>query len=471
MKVKLPILMASILSIQTLTASAAFKAGAARVNINPPNGTPLAGYYAERLSQGVADDLFAKALVLDDGLTRVALVTCDLISLPRHVVEETRKLVQKQTGIPVSHVMIAATHTHTGPMLEQKQPVDQLRGGTNALCREYTAALPSRIAQAVADANAQRAPAQLSFGRAEEHQLAFNRRFWMKDGTVGWNPGKLNPDIVRPAGPINPEVGILFVESTDKKPLATFVNFAMHADTTGGTLVSADFPGALSRCLAAVKGSEMLTLFGNGPCGNINHFNVASAAPQTSVSEANRLGTILAAAVCKAYMELQPITNTALRVGSEIVRLPLAPITDEDVRAAKVSVSEKLQFDGAKSSATRTAAANMKFLDRVHMVKVLDVHARRGKPLEAEVQVIALGDALAWVALPGEIFVELGLAIKASSPFRQTQVVELANDSLGYIPNRAAYAEGNYEPVSARCAAGSGEQLVEVATKLLKELH
>jgi len=463
--------MATLLATPTLSSSAALKAGAARANINPPNGTPLAGYYAERLSQGVNDDIFAKALVFDDGTTRVALVTCDLIGVPRHVVTEARKLIQKETGIPGECVMISATHTHTGPILEQKQPVDQLRGGALPLCREYTDGLPARIAKAVADANAQRALAQLSFARTTEQQLAFNRRFWMKDGTVGWNPGKLNPNIVRPAGPIDPEVGVLFAESADKKPLATFVNFAMHADTTGGSFVSADFPGALSRCLAAVKGPDMLTLFGNGPCGNINHFNVASAVQQTSVQEANRLGTILAAAVCKAYMELQPIANTTLRVRSQIVRLPLAPITDEEVRVAKASESEKLQFDGAKSSATRTAKANTKFLDRVQMYKVLDVHARRGEPLEAEVQVIVLGDTLAWVALPGEIFVELGLAIKAASPFRQTQVVELANDSLGYIPNRSAYAEGNYEPVSARCASGSGEQLVEAATKLLAELH
>jgi hypothetical protein len=99
------------------------------------------------------------------------------------------------------------------------------------------------------------------------------------------------------------------------------------------------------------------------------------------------------------------------------------------------------------------------------------VTARQGKPLEAEVQVIALGDQLAWVALPGEIFVELGMAIKQASPFPYTIVAELANGSVGYVPSRKAYPEGAYEVVSARCAAGSGEMLVDAALRMLKELH
>ena len=101
--------------------------------------------------------------------------------------------------------------------------------------------------------------------------------------------------------------------------------------------------------------------------------------------------------------------------------------------------------------------------------RILDTAAREGKPLEVEVQVIALGNELAWVGLPGEVFVELGLAIKKNSPFKRTLLVELANGSIGYIPDRRSYAEGNYEPESARCAPGSGELLVDTALKLLKE--
>src|SRR5688572_31140096 len=112
-----------------------------------------------------------------------------------------------------------------------------------------------------------------------------------------------------------------------------------------------------------------------------------------------------------------------------------------------------------------TQSSQPKFLDRVKAFKVLDIAAREGKPHEVEVQVIALGNELAWVSLPGEIFVELGLAIKKASPFRHTMIAELANGSIGYIPDRQAYPQGNYEVVSARCAEGSGELLVEADRK------
>ena len=111
------------------------------------------------------------------------------------------------------------------------------------------------------------------------------------------------------------------------------------------------------------------------------------------------------------------------------------------------------------------------FLETVKAFQVLDVEAREGKPLEVEVQVVALGDEVAWVSLPGEIFVELGLAIKQDSPFRHTIIAELANGAIGYIPARRSYAQGNYEVVSARCAEGSGERLVDAAVGLLKSLH
>jgi hypothetical protein len=111
------------------------------------------------------------------------------------------------------------------------------------------------------------------------------------------------------------------------------------------------------------------------------------------------------------------------------------------------------------------------FLERVNAYKVLDVHARGGKPLEAEVQVIALGPDLAFVALPGEIFTELGLHVKQNSPFRHTILAELANGSVGYVPTKRAFTGGNYEPTSARCAPGSGEMIADAAVRLLKKVH
>jgi hypothetical protein len=353
--------------------------------------------------------------------------------------------------------MISATHTHTGPVIARESSLDELVGATSDLGRRYTEKLPELIARSVIDANKKLAPARASAALGREEGLSFNRRFVMKDGSVSWNPAKRNPDISRPAGPIDPDVGVVYFDTPKNAPVATYVNFAMHPDTVGGEGVSADYPGVLSKLLAGYRGPDMLTVFANGCCGNINHRDVSWLDGQKGPGEAHRIGTLLAGAVLRTAPHLKPVSADALRVKSEVVKLPLAPHTEADVAAANEVVKR------VKEPAT-------KFLDKVKAFRVLDVAARRGKPWDVEVQVIALGD-VAWVSLPGEIFVELGLAVKKGSPFARTLTAELANGSVGYIPNQDAYPQGNYEVVSSRCAAGSGELLVEAATRLLKEVR
>ena len=458
----LPCLPWFLLGLASITAHAGeLKLGTAAVPINPPPGIGLAGYYHERSHEGVLDDIAVKATVLDDGQTHAALVVCDLISMPKWLVTEARKLVEERTGIPGSNVMIAATHTHTAPVLFRESSRDEIDGSAKAAAKNYSQTLPKLIAEAVAAAHEKRQPVRVSVAKEQETQLASNRRFWMRDGSVGWNPGKRNAQILRPAGPIDPEVGVFYAETIAAKPapVLTFVNYAMHPDTTGGTRISADYPGALSRTLAIYKGPDMLTLFANGTCGNINHLDVHWAGAQGSPQEATRLGTILAAAVFKAYPRLQPLTNPgALRVRSEVVKLPRPAFTPEQLEAARFDVRT------AKDS-TRDG-----FMKLVRAHRVLDTAAAAGQTQEVEMQVITLGRDVAWVAWPGEIFVELGLSVKAGSPFAHTYNVELANGAIGYIPNKSAYPEGNYEVESARVAAGSGEMLVTSALRMLAAL-
>ena len=312
-------------------------------------------------------------------------------------------------------------------------------------------------------ANKQLQPAQLKTVSGHCENLAYNRRFFMRDGTVGWNPGKLNPKIVMPAGPTDPEVGILYVEKPGARgftqSIATFVNFAMHPDTTGGSKFSADWPGVLARVLKTYHGPHHQTLVGNGTCGNLNNYDFFWQWPNKGPGEQNRIGTILGASVFQAYKNLRPVGEGPIQARSETVELALPEITPEEVEAAQRPLRQP----------RTTAGAN--FMTLVRSYRTLDVAGRRGKPHRVEVQAIALGNDVAWVSLPGEVFVELGLAIKKRSPFPQTFIVELANENIGYIPDRRSYAEGNYEPESARCAAGSGEKLVDVAVRLLDELH
>lgn len=447
-------LAAALLLPQT---AAALTAGAAAADITPPRGCPMAGYYSARGAEGTHDPLQAKALVIEVDGTRVALVALDLIGTPRELVEATRAAIEKSTGIPAANVMISATHSHTGPVLSERgRFVEGVPGGAELL-RAYLKELPGRIAAAVAAADAARKPARLSTATGREDGLAFNRRFFMLDGTVGWNPGKRNPRIVRPAGPTDPAVPVVYAETLDGKPIATYVNFAMHLDTVGGMYYSADYPHALGRALAAVRGDDMVTLFTAGTCGDVNHVNVASAAAQRGHGEAARIGTRLAAEVLRTYDRLEPVAGP-LRVSSKLVELDLPAVTAGDVEKGKAVIA-------ALAAETKPAPA---FLDQVKAFQAVEVAGRLGKAFAVEVQVISLGDDLAFVSLPGEIFVELGLAIKAGSPFKQTVCAELANGSVGYIPNRVAYSQGNYEVVSARVAAGSGERLVDEALRQLR---
>lgn len=433
------------------------RVGASAVVITPPAGAPLAGYYEPRGATGVLDDLYSKALVIEQDGVKAAIVACDLLTLPRPTVAAARKLIEQQTGIPGAHILISATHQHTGPTIARESTRDQLDGGASDAGLHYTASLPALIARSVAEANQKLAAARVAAAIGREEQISFNRRFWMRDGTVSWNPRKQHPDIVKPAGPIDPEVGLLYFDTTQAKPITAFVNFALHPDTTGGTSISADYPGVLARLLGDYKGAELLTLFANGACGNINHRNINWDDPQKGVAEARRIGTVLAGAVFKAWYALKPVSQGALKVRSEIVKLPLPAVTEADIAKANEVV--------ARLSDSKTT-----FMEKVKAFQVLDVAARRHKPLEVEVQVITLGSEVAWVSLPGEVFVELGLAIKQASPFKYTMIAELANGSVGYIPNREAYAEGNYEVISARCAAGSGELIVAAAVKMLREM-
>jgi hypothetical protein len=457
---RFPLLLACLLALACLSARAGeLRVGAAAVVITPPVGIPMAGYYNTRLAEGTLDDLFAKAIVFEQDGAKAAVVGLDLVTVGRPTVEEARKLIEKATGIRGDAVMISATHSHTGPLLNGLSTRNSAFGGDMEIAQTYTASLPQKIAEAVKQAVAKLTPAKLSAGVGREESLPFNRRYFMKDGTVGWNPGKLNPNIVKPAGPIDPSVPIVYAESLDGRPLATYVNFAMHLDTTSGMKFSSDYACALSQVLAKVRSPEMVTLFTIGCAGDVNHVNFGIKDPQKGPGEAARIGTVLAGEVIKTYTRATPVASAAPRVRHEIVKLPLPALAPGDVEKARAIVARMGDMKNAP-----------KFLDTVWAFKVLDVYGRDGKPQEVEVQVIALGDDLAWVSLPGEIFVELGMAIKQQSPFKHTIIAELANGSVGYVPTRRGFAEGNYEPVSARCAEGSGEMLVDTAVKLLKDL-
>jgi len=431
--------------------------GFAQIDITPVRPTPMAGYYGKRLSTETHDPLWAKATVMDDGKISIAMISIDLIATTHWLTDETRRIIKSQCGLAPEQVLITATHSHTGPVLFDPNSSRYNRFGNDAdETKQYMLELPNKLAESVAKAVAAKQPVTVRHAVGQETQLAFNRRFFMTDSTVGWNPGKLNPRIVREAGPTDDRLPMVAFYNQQRALTALLSNFSIHLDTVGGTQWSADMPFALEQALGTVFGPKCHLQYSTGCCGDINHIDVRHAFDQKGHTEAARIGTRLAGAVLRSLNSLEPATSSRLHSTKQMVRLPLAKHAYDRIEWAK-SISDRANSEKPAP-----------FMEMVEAFRILDVEARNGEPIEAEVQVISLGKDIAWVSMPGEIFVQLGLAIKDGSPFVTTTISELANGSIGYVPTRQAYAQGNYEVISARCAESSGEMLVDSALEQLR---
>lgn len=443
-------------------ASRSWQAGLAEIDITPPVGYRMAGYFYERFSTSIHDPLKAKAIVLRQGNCQAALVFCDLVGPSLNVTRKARAEASRATGIPFTNIVIAATHSHTGPLF------DDVRGdyfhheavakyGYDAHATiDYPAFLTSQLVRVIENAKANLQPVDLDAGIASQTGVSFNRRYYMKDGSVKFNPGLLNPNIVGPAGPVDPDVGILLVEDAMSKPVGGLTVFAMHCDTVGGTEFSADYPYYIQQTLRQAFGPRYISAFGAGTSGNINHVDVSKKGPVSGFDVTQRLGDTIGKTVLDAVPDLQPIDHPSLAVQDKVLMLPLQTVDPRQVAAAKVMMS-------------RLEDPKMDFYLKVRVVKIMDL-ARRGTNYPAEIQVFRLDRDTAIVCLPAEIFVEFGLAIKKASPFKRTMVISICNDRPSYVPTLKAFQQGSYEVINSRLAPGSGEKMVEAAIKMLNDL-
>jgi neutral ceramidase len=418
------------------------KLGTGTSVVTPFLDESIAGYYYDRTADGVHDDLYAKALLIDNGTDRIVLVACDLVRMPKAAVEDARRRIERRLGIPADHVLISATHSHTGPKLSG----------------ESIALLARRIADSVVTANGNLKEARLFVATEQEASLPHSRRYLMKDRTTVTNPGFLNPNVLEAVGPTDPRVPVVYAEDERGQAIMTWVNYAMHLDTVGGTLISADYAYYLARLLARVKGTDMLTIFTIGAAGNINHWDVRRPGPQRGLAEAQRLGEVLGAAVLKAYTHMEAVSSPAVRAIAETIELAVPMVTAEQVAAARKLLTQPPPRDVDFS------------LDRVNAGRIVSVAELGGRGLFAEIQVLAVGP-IAFVGIPGELFSELGIEIQRASPFPYTFIVGQANDAIGYIPTKAAFEQGGYEPTNSRMAPGGGERIAAKVIALLKQCH
>lgn len=441
------------------------KAGVAKADITPPVGVPQEGFSARTdVSQGVHDPLFAKALVLDDGATRMALVACDLIGLSRDAVARVRGLVEQRTGIAADHVVVACSHTHSGPALEDPGYLaERLVAG---IVPAWTETLPHLIAGAVQMADAARSPARVGVGQGTS-DIGVNRRQRNEQGvTIGQNP----------EGPIDRALTVLRVDHADGRPLAWLMNCACHAVVLGpeNLLISADYPGYATAILERARGDRLTALFANGTAGNVNPrlrgtFEIARA-----------LGTALAGEAMKVAERTELTADPLLGVIRKEVLLPLKPQPPLETLLRSLRAKQELvrpaERDGDLPEDMSGPRGELVHLShQVHAARALESRERpqdlAALRMRTEIQGFAVGDA-AFVALPGEVFVEIGLAVKARSPFETTAVIGYANDYLvGYVPTAAAYDEGGYEPGWAIVSREAAEVLRDAAGELLAQLR
>jgi neutral ceramidase len=453
------------------------RVGVAETEITPPLGFPIAGYYFERLAAGTHDPLKAKAIAFVGDTGQAAIVVCDLTGVGSDLTAEVRRRAVLKTGIPAANIIVCATHSHTAPDYG-KDLYEYLGAKTSANKRHYAETLINRIVDAIASAKQAAGPVALFAGTATQSTpISFNRRFVMRDGSVRTWMNFKNPDVIRAAGPIDPEVGLLLVRSAQtKQPVGIFSNFALHLDTVGGLNWSGDYPYDVEQDLRKSLGPGLISIFGNGCCGDINHIDPNRA----ERNKTEFIGRSLAGTIEAAVGSLRPVDNRVLRVEHAVVRLPLPEISPADVKHsemllkaaragqkvdffAHVNAYKTVMLDGLRNRPAYSHPENYLKFGLSHTL------AGCGDSIPVDVHAICLGKDVAIVCLPGEVFVDLGLAIKRGSPFRTSLVVELSDcvETL-YIPTRAAYAGGGYEVTNSAVQPGSGEMLVETALRLLR---
>lgn len=452
-----------------------FEAGAAVFDITPPVGFVKYGYPREA-STGIKDPLLAKALVFVQGDTQGALLVCDLLGIPRDLSRIVREQASSKTGIPFANISVSATHTHTSPGLTEEFREFAVRYSAGKLTGEdrsgYFFRLVEGMTEAIVTAFQSRQATEIISGKGHAPGIAFNRRYLMTDGRVRFNPGRANPRIVRPAGPTDPSVPFVFFKQAGESGyMAALTSFSSHY-VRGGNEFSADYPFYLSERFRQLYGSQLISVFGIGACGNVNAVDVHGPADKPD-EKVQAVGTALADAVNAALPDVHK-GLADLGIASRVIYLPLQDYTEEELlwsKEGKEPLYPERDFLVMRRRMKISLWGVQPPLEQLRKHEAV-VPAVPGDPwrLPVEIQVFRLNSETAVVTMPGELFVEFGLDLKSRSPFTNTILIELANADIAYIPTLQAFEEGDYEPVNSRLAPGSGEIMVEVALQMLRDL-
>jgi hypothetical protein len=433
--------------------SKAISAGFARLDITPPLGTSVAGYYEDRVGAGVLDPLFATAVAVSrEGATAV-LVSLDAIGIKRDTVLEYARRAAEGAGLEPEAVLLSCTHTHTGPSVALGNRYEH----ENPLYNEMLALKICDVAKlAVADLK----PAKFHCGRRELEGIAFVRRFRLKDGSFKtWSrPG--DPEAVEPAGPPDSQVQLVRAER-EGAPDILMVNFQVHPDVIKGNLYSADYPGFVRKTLEKALDNALCVYF-NGASGDMNHVNVKREPwdANSGYGYSAHMGRSIAGAALQIYGNMMPLADGPVK----FARAAVPAQTNKD--SSRVAEAEERISLHRQGRAAELGPRSTTLISEAYRIKELE---NGPDAFDLPVSAVSFGD-VAFAGFPCEYFSSLGRQVKKDSPFAMTFICAQANGYEGYIPDRAGYGQGGYEAASSRFKPGTGELLAEKAISMLREM-
>ena len=442
------------------------QAGFSRVNITPMMGIGIQGYYKIRLADGVLDELEINALALACGETKAVFMCLDNCGVGQALMAEFKKHVAEVTGLAMDQIYISATHTHTGPYL--RLPAE------GELEEEYSKSVCRKLGDAAQFALADLKPAKMGYGIGQAPNIAFVRRFRMKDGSVKTNPGVDNPDILHPIGDVDERVNVLRFDREGAETLV-LVNFGCHPDVVGGCKISADWPGFVRRTVETTLENTKCVFF-NGAQGDVNHVNVHPRGGYLNnmfmdfddvargYEHSRYMGRVVTGGVLQAYDKVQYVDVDSLKCLEKTIHIPSNRPKPEDLPNARhinelhqAGRDDEIPFKGMMLTTVVAEAARMLRLEH--------------GPDEFSMNLlgIAIGPVV-MVGIPGEPFNGIGRGLKESDSFDLVLPTCCSNGYEGYFPMKDAYDEGGYEARSSRFAAGVAELIIEEGKKLMAEL-
>ena len=430
------------------------KAGFARVDITPPLGTTLAGYPQTRYADGVRDPLTATAVVFDDGEKRAVVMSIDHLGLNMARTEVMRPIIAEAAGTVADGIHICCTHTHLAPLTYPGHNDDYVQFLTRRMC--------DAAVMAVKDL----APATMLYTRAKVEDVAFIRRFRMKDGSCKTNPGFQNPDVDHPLGMPDEEASLLIIKC-EGAPEIGIVNFQVHPDTIGGETISADFPYFVrSTYEELVENSRCMYI--NGAQGDTNHIDVRLGRGQCrgGYKRTRYMGRKIALSVIANYDLALPLEGTKVNFGQKYVYVKYNKGNPEQISEAQ-EVMRRFKEGGIDA----VGPASMGMLRTSIYAQSNRIVSLMNEPDERQIvlSAVRVGD-VAFAGFPGEPFTDMGRGVKKSSKFTLTIPSCCTNGYEAYYPTQDAYEEGSYEGMTARFVRGTAEQLTEESAELINGL-